>query len=73
MRHVEGVQLFQPHERLQVVDLVVGDPELLQGVPHCLDPRQALDQISSEGQNLQILQVLQILNTGRQDLDCFKT
>ena len=73
MRHIESVELLQLDKRLQVVDLVVGDPELLQGVSHCLDPRQALDQISSKGQNLQILQVLQILNTGRQDLDCFKT
>ena len=64
MCHVEGVQLFQPNERLQVVDLVVGDPQLLQGFPNGLDPCQALDQVPSKRQDLQILQVLQVLNAG---------
>ena len=64
MCHVEGVKLFQFDKRLQVVDLVVGDPQLLKGFPNCLDPCQALDQVSSQRQDLQILQVLQVLYAG---------
>ena len=32
MRHVEGVQAGQVTDGLQLVDLVIGDPELLQGL-----------------------------------------
>ena len=64
MRHVKGVELLQLDEGLEVVDLVVGDPQLLQGFPNRLDPCQALDQVSSKRQDLQILQVLQVLNAG---------
>ena len=64
VRHVEGVELLQLDEGLQVVDLVVGDPQLLEGFPDCLDPCQALNQVSSQRQDLQILQVLQVLNAG---------
>ena len=64
VRHVEGVELLELDERLQVVDLVVGDPQLLQGLPNSLDPYQALDQVPPKRQDLQILQVLQVLNAG---------
>ena len=64
VRHVEGVELLQLDEGLEVVDLVVGDPQLLQGFPNGLDPCQALDQVPSKRQDLQILQVLQVLNAG---------
>ena len=48
MRHVKGVKLFQLDKRLQVVDLVVGDPQLLKGFPNCLDSYQAFDQVPSQ-------------------------
>ena len=64
VRHVEGVELLELYKRLQVVDLVVGDPQLLQGLPDRLDPCQALDQVPPKRQDLQILQVLQVLNAG---------
>ena len=65
MRHVEGVKLFEFDKRLQVVNLVVGDPQLLKGFPNRLDPRQALDQVPAQRQDFQVLQVLQVLNAGQ--------
>ena len=69
MCHVEGVKLLQFDKRLQVVDLVVGDPQLLKGFPNRLDPSQALDQVPAQRQDFQVLQVLQVLNAGQ---PCFK-
>ena len=43
--HVEGVELLQLDEGLEVVDLVEGDPQLLEGFPNGLNPCQALDQV----------------------------
>ena len=45
VRHVEGVELLQLDEGLEVVDLVEGDPQLLEGFPNGLNPCQALDQV----------------------------
>ena len=51
MRHVESVELLQLDDGLQVVDLVVRDPQLLQCLTHRLDPRQALDQVATQRQD----------------------
>ena len=68
VRHVESVELLQLDDGLQVVDLVVRDPQLLQRLAHRLDPRQALDQVATQRQDFQVLQVLQVLDAGHQSV-----
>ena len=48
VRHIECVKLLQFDKRLQVVDLIVRDPQLFKGFPNRLDPRQALDQVPAK-------------------------
>ena len=58
------MELGHVPDGFQFVNLIVGDPQLLQGFPNGLNACQALDQVSSKRQDLQILQVLQVLNAG---------
>ena len=62
MRHVECLEVDKLRHRCELLNLVVGDPELLQGVTHYLDTGQVLDQVPSETQDLEVLHVVQVGN-----------
>ena len=66
MSHVESVELGHVPDRLQFVNLIVRDPQLLQSLPGTLDTSQRFDQISAQRENSQILENLQVLNVDNQ-------
>ena len=66
MSHVESVELCHVSDWLQFVDLIVRDPELLQGLSCTLNTSQRFYQISAQRENLQILQDLEVLNVDNQ-------
>ena len=66
MRHVQGVELGHVPDGLELVNLVVAEPELLQRLPRALYPRQRLDQVPAQRQHPEILENLQILNVDNQ-------
>ena len=66
MSHVESVELGHVPDRLQFVNLIVRDPQLLQSLPGTLDTSQRFYQISAQRENSQILENLQVLNVDNQ-------
>ena len=58
--HEEGVQFDAWVQTLQLLDLVVGDPELLKGLTDLIESDNSLDVVSTERKNFQILKFWQV-------------
>ena len=55
------MELCHVSDGLQLVNLVIAEPQLLQCLPRPLNPLQRFDQVPTERQHLEILKNLQIL------------
>ena len=58
--HVESVELKAWVETLELLDLVVREPELLQGLTDLVETNNSLDVVSGKRQDLQVLQLWQV-------------
>lgn len=62
--HVECSELRELGQRRELVNLVVGYPELLQRLLGGLQPVQTLDQVPPQREDLEVAQVLQVVDVG---------
>ena len=56
------MELCHVPDGLELVNLVIAEPQLLQRLPGPLNPLQRLDQVPTQRQHLEILKNLQILD-----------
>ena len=62
MSHIECLEVEHVPDWFELVYLIVGDPELLQGICHPLNTLQALDQVPAQGEYPEVPQHLQVLD-----------
>ena len=54
------MQLDARIETFKLLNLIVGQPELLKGLTNLIKTNDSLDVVSAEGENFQILQLWQV-------------
>ena len=58
--HEEGVQVSAAEKAVELVNLVVGDPELFKRVGDVLEARDSLDSVSAEREHLQLTELREL-------------